>query len=336
MCGIITIYNQDNPVNTDNVLDLYLDQKKRGIDGFGFSYLDSKGVVMTKRFEHESQVFYALSGIKSNLIQFHHRHPTSTDNIAIQNHPICNYNDYKNAYSFVHNGIVQGTDKLKAKHNVKYSTNHKGTYNDSETLMHETIRFIERNEKVTSNSVASIVMLQMHKKTHKLQNIYFARNSGNPLNLWLLNGDTVLSSEMHHNLKKEEVELPVGKLYSLDWHNSTTLGIDDFVMPVQSYTQNEYCAWSGYDDYDYDDIGDYSKTMGFDVNEPYVNQSDCFHDANMLLDMIPKNCSDDFERNEYIDEIDNLEKRVCVYNTRKAKKILKRLENKRIDLLPSK
>ena len=90
MCGIITIYNTAKNIDTSSVLDLYIDQKHRGNEGFGFSWLTRGGKVKTMRFTDEAQAFYALKGLKTQLLQFHHRHPTSTDNVAFQNHPICN------------------------------------------------------------------------------------------------------------------------------------------------------------------------------------------------------------------------------------------------------
>ena len=226
MCGIITIYNTEKNVDTNSLLELYVDQKTRGSEGFGFSWLTPKGKIKTERFTEEAEVFHRLARVKSQLVQFHHRMPTSTDNVAFQNHPICNSKHHGKIYSLIHNGIIYNDDELKERHykeGISYSTkDKKGKFNDSETLLHELAKWIEEGSKIRIDGSVAFVLLEIEQGTHKLLKMHYGRNDANPLHAWQYGEDNVLSSECYYNIegkdgKKVDTEIPEFKLFSLEW-----------------------------------------------------------------------------------------------------------------------
>lgn len=219
MCGIVTILSPEKKnISIPLLMRLYIDQRERGTNGYGFSYVDKKGFIKTKRFVHECECFLALASVRSWLIQFHHRNPTSTGNTVSQNHPII----AKTAtafYSMVHNGIIHNADELKKAHGKQYATEGKtdARFNDSETLLHELIATIE--EKKTMKAQGSIAFTMLTGDTAgKFVGLRYGRNFSSPLYyVKYPNGFIVLSSECNiiDPKKLKGFEVPTNNIFTL-------------------------------------------------------------------------------------------------------------------------
>lgn len=226
MCGIVTVYSAKRNVSIPFLIELYLRQRSRGTQGFGFSYLTKRGFIQTMRFEHEAECFAALGRIHSRLIQFHHRHPTSTKNTPRQNHPIL-IETKKHFYSFIHNGIVSTPDPLREEHEKEgrlYSTYDPTTkdFNDSETLAHEVVKRLESGEKyeIKARGSAAFVILQCDKN-RKFQKLHFGRNF-NPL-FWIEDKErqcSTITSDADNGMWEARVEFD--SLHTLDWPSQKT------------------------------------------------------------------------------------------------------------------
>ena len=146
------------------------------------------------------------------MIIAHHRQPTSSDNKINQTHPIFISNKMLNFdYYFIHNGVLSNDGELKEKHykmGFKYSTEYakEGYYqgspttvkfNDSEALGVEIALFIEEKQTVVdTNNTAAFMALQVNKKTHKAEKVFFGRSGGGScLNLAKIKGNIKISSE---------------------------------------------------------------------------------------------------------------------------------------------
>lgn len=195
MCGIITIINGARPVNNELLIERFIAQRTRGTEGFGFTYLTPKGYLRTLRFQDEALCFYNLASVKSHLIMLHHRRPTSTDNLAFQNHPICCKTE-GGYYAMIHNGVIANCKEVKEDHHkdIKYETEGKKDFNDSETLLHELVRNIETGEGLRCYGSIAFVLLVADKK-RKFLRLHFGRNHNPLYHALLTDGTEIISSE---------------------------------------------------------------------------------------------------------------------------------------------
>jgi len=269
MCGLVTLYNRKQNVDPSSLVQLYNNQRLRGVEGFGFSYLTRGGLVKTRRFKTEAECFYAVSRLRTQLIQFHHRTPTSTENVEFQNHPICDSKYHQRTYALTHNGIIWNNDILKKEHykdGIKYTTKDgKGKYNDSETLLHELARYIEDGKTVNCNGSIAFVLLEIDTETHKLINVHYGRNNQNPLHSWTYGDDVVISSECGYKIedkkgKEIDTELPALTLHTLHWKNGK-VDTDDIKFRAfpSSYSSSVNNGNYGYSGYGYDRYGGYGE-----------------------------------------------------------------------------
>lgn len=264
MCGLLTFFNYSSNVQTKDVLDSFLYQKSRGREGFGFSFLTPSGKIVTKRFEEEAECFYELSRIRSRLIQFHHRNPTSTANNAFQNHPIT-CETKKHAYSLTHNGVIRNAEKLKDLHHkdIEYSTQGSMNFNDSECLLHELVMRIEegKKHKIRASGSIAFIILQMDKQKN-LKKMYFGRNSSYPL-YWgtVSRGYYFISSE---NEELESTEKITGdkcigddSLHSIEWKRGCSAELVDCEFPIVDplYTSPIVSGWGPNGRSQYDGVG---------------------------------------------------------------------------------
>ena len=171
---------------------VYFNQKKRGINGFGFLTID-KGTYHRAKYEHE--ILGLLHKNPGCEILFHHRNPTSTINTDNTAHPICsndNFPDHK--YYLVHNGVIRNAATLYTKHTdagLKYSSivgegeYHRPIFNDSESLLLELASIIDGGktlDKFTAYGSMAFIMLQTDNYGRPL-NLYYGRNEGSPLKI---------------------------------------------------------------------------------------------------------------------------------------------------------
>ncbi len=205
MCGIITMLHGSRPVKNELLIERFIRQRERGTQGFGFTYLTPKGYLRTMRFEDEAMCFYNLASVKSRLIMLHHRRPTSTKNIAAQNHPICCKTD-KGYYCLVHNGVISNAAEIKRldHREIKYSTEGETDFNDSETLLHELVRNIETGEKLRCYGSMAFVLLVADNK-RKFIKLHYGRNAGSPLYHAVWNDDTEIISSQNESMDIKDI-----------------------------------------------------------------------------------------------------------------------------------
>lgn len=125
-----------------------------------------------------------LKNYPSQEILFHHRFPTSTDNVKNACHPFSTGKYFDKCYVLVHNGWITNAYELKAAHEklgIVYHSNQPNGYefNDSEALLWDVALYLEgeQTELKAQGAIAFIVM-----EIGKPNKLHFGRNSS-PLNL---------------------------------------------------------------------------------------------------------------------------------------------------------
>ena len=210
MCGIIASYSKDNKVdNAKRVVRQYKAQQSRGKMGYGFVAVRSKtsDVVFAKSV-YEKEILEELDKVgDTDLIIFHHRVPTSSENSVVANHPIKIENPEKLKYKYflIHNGHISNSISLKVDHEksgFEYTTEKIETFNrrsyytftDSEALGIELANFIEgKSKKVEANGGVACFLLQLDKKNIPTA-LYYYRNE-NPINFFANQSSMFWSSE---------------------------------------------------------------------------------------------------------------------------------------------
>lgn len=216
MCGIIWCDSNDKDVS-GKVAEKYEDQKTRGRQGFAFLPVYGGSVGSVVRKMDEEGILEGLKNTVSRKILFHHRLPTSTVNIPCATHPIVVKNDLLMFdYYIVHNGVIQNPDELRKSHeemgfvyntvikkttahvgvdNVRYISEEKESFNDSESLAIELALFIEgKSEKIKTRGSVAFICLQA-SKDGKARQLFFGRNGGNPLVISKEDGVLTIRSE---------------------------------------------------------------------------------------------------------------------------------------------
>jgi len=259
MCGIIAVLQKDkNP--TRAIQKRYHMQKDRGNDGFGYVAIKDNKVVSIQRSEKD--IFKKMEKEDANFIIFHHRYPTSTPNLKEMAHPIhIKSRTLKNEYLFLHNGIVSNDDELKEKHKkmrIPYSTEMKkkteyktktntyisqeNYYNDSEAFSIEVALFLEKKQN-SIEAIGSSAFIAIQYTNSTVKNIFFGRNTGNPLKYQTQKDFFCISSESGNN------SVLVDEMYKIsktDVHNIEHYPVDIGKMRTIGYTgyNTEYDYWS--------------------------------------------------------------------------------------------
>lgn len=219
MCGIVAGFDKKKDVNEDVLLQ-FEDQSSRGTNGFGSIFMDETGKFSISRATGQIKAILDIKLQPTKMLIFHHRQPSSSKNKISQTHPILiSSGDLKYDYYIVHNGVIHNDDERKKHHNENlgytYSTEVEtdGWYgkkdimfNDSEVLGYDIARFIEgqTNEIKTAGS-AAFIMVQVTKKHQKIRQVFYGRNSGNPLKLAKSRDFIFLSSEGKGEAIKENM-----------------------------------------------------------------------------------------------------------------------------------
>lgn len=136
---------------------------------------------------------------KATEILFHHRMPTSTDNVRNACHPFSTKEHFEHNYVGVHNGVLWNEDELRKQHErmgIDYvSEQQDGAYNDSEALIYDIARYIEGQvDYLTAEGSIAFIVIQ-RDKSGKATALYFGRNEGNPLVMKHTKKSFTLSSE---------------------------------------------------------------------------------------------------------------------------------------------
>lgn len=247
MCGIIAGFSKTQDV-TSEIMDQFQDQRHRGTNGFGVMSIKEDGSFDIKRATSEILACVDLRLTESKMVLFHHRIPTSSTNKCNQTHPIkVEHEDFDNDYYLIHNGVIRNTDDLFQQHikeGYHYSTfeqiDSSSQYNDSESLAFEIAKFIEgKSKEVTAFGTVAFFIVQVNKKTQKVEKIFFGRNDGNPMNIHQSGGQVFLSSE---GKGAEVVEdylysfSPTAKKFKI---SKTKMIIDETAKVVETYWQAE-------------------------------------------------------------------------------------------------
>lgn len=241
MCGIVYAHNLDGtPVNND-VLDLFDNQRNRGLEGFGLFDGQEKHIV---REVKEDNILKWLVKYDSNMLLFHHRLPTSTANVRKAAHPFATKKFFgHNQYILVHNGTITNYKELKPVHEkmgIHYqSVTKDGRFNDSESLLWDFALTMEgRQEKLAVKGGIAFICVKLVKG--KLDKLFFGRNT-NPLNMEITDdglrlasqgkGEAIKDNHLYefsykdNILKKKEFEIPqafytyTGQNYNWNHHN---------------------------------------------------------------------------------------------------------------------
>jgi asparagine synthetase B (glutamine-hydrolysing) len=195
MCGIVYLKSFTNDRVNRRVLKQYKHQMNRGREGFGF-YIPS-----TNRMAHhpaENRIKNLLRGNPASEVLFHHRFPTSTDNVRNACHPFSTKSYFgTKQYVMVHNGYLYNEAVLKADHTalgVEYvSVQPNGRFNDSEALMWDIALYLEGDQaKLEAQGAIAFVMIE--RENDVATKLHFARNTS-PLNMLYTESELMLSSE---------------------------------------------------------------------------------------------------------------------------------------------
>lgn len=202
MCGLIGFVGRkdaDVELAKEFILDQYDKQHHRGSEGFGLIRA-SESSLKLRRATQEVKAMIDITQAKENILLFHHRYPTSTENKQPQTHPIHVKNsELKYDWYIQHNGVISNAKDLAKTHQndlgYTYTTkelhksykSYKGTsgytwqdeykFNDSEALAIELARYLEGKSKeiATIGSVA-FQAIKVNKETNITEQVLWGRN----------------------------------------------------------------------------------------------------------------------------------------------------------------
>lgn len=222
MCGIIAAFNKGKnkqPVNK-LIIEQYQNQIHRGEEGFGILFIDKDNKIKMERSVRDSKAIADLYLNPSEKIIFHHRLPSSSENVMSQTHPIeVESGTLKHKYYVIHNGVISNSDeRLEIQENelgfhitTKVGEGKNEIMNDSEALAIDIVRFIEgQTDKVKSTGSAAFIALQVEIGSNKALKVFYGRNDRNPLKLAMSQDKIELSSE------GKGVSIKKNILYSFD------------------------------------------------------------------------------------------------------------------------
>lgn len=212
ICGIV--YAQDltgEPVNK-TVWEQYQKQKSRGQEGFGiFNGKYTVKAAMEKRMKR----WFDRDKSASNILLFHHRFPTSTENVKKAAHPFHTGSYFGDTrYVLVHNGVISNPGTLRKEHTdlgITYtSVLPNGKFNDSEALLWDFALTMEGKQD-NLKAYGGIAFVCMKLVNGEPVSLYFGRNRGRPLNLKRDKSTMLLSSE------GEGEEIDESQLYTYNY-----------------------------------------------------------------------------------------------------------------------
>lgn len=239
MCGLLYAKRRDNRSVVKSLLKRFEHQKGRGTQGFGYIVIKNGIVVDTKRTKYEYHIKEFLNKEDgASEILFHHRFPTSTENLAEVTHPIVVNNSLlDHNYYVIHNGVLTNEDELKdeyVKMGFSYTTDivKKTTttiagvltseeetvgYNDSESFAIDLALYLD-GKKSTIDSMGSTAFICLQTdKEDRVEKIHYGRNDGNPLVVEDNNDLFVIKSTGSGKDIAEDT------LYSIDYRSGETI-----------------------------------------------------------------------------------------------------------------
>ena len=240
MCGLIAYLGtkeEKAEIAKQEVINQYEEQFKRGVQGFGTISIEDNQVIV-RRATEPVKAFFDIRDTNGTFIMFHHRNPTSTDNMLDQTHPIHVPATKKhNALYVMHNGVIRNDDALKEVHEEKgyvyqteyievsqYSKIETSKFNDSESLAIELARFL-RGEVPHIGTYGSAAFFAIEAdKNNKPIAFHYGRNDGNPLRIKETENGILIASEANGELIDSfELNTRIINNGILGAHSKTTL-----------------------------------------------------------------------------------------------------------------
>lgn len=194
---------------------------------------------MLKRLKHSP----------SSSILFHHRFPTSTENVKNACHPFSTKDFFQTNYVLVHNGHISNARELKAAHTelgIEYhSLQQDGSFNDSEALLWDVALYLEgEQDELKAYGGIAFICLALPKDGRKSSHLHFGRNT-NPINMIKTKDMIMLSSE------GDGIETKRDTLYSYNY-KSKKLDMKDLTIrsykPYEASETGVYGKYEGLDD----------------------------------------------------------------------------------------
>ncbi len=240
MCGIVYYKSFDGRNVSKKVLKQYNRQRDRGTEGFGYYMPETNRLAHNAR---EHRIKRLLKREQATEVLFHHRWPTSTDNVRNACHPFSTKDTFEHNYVMVHNGIVHNDYQLQNRHEdmgIKYvSEQADGRFNDSEALLYDVALYLEGlQDKITAEGSIAFVMIENDQSGTPI-NLHFARNSGSPLKMSFTDAILSLSSEgIGDNILPDTI-------YSFNYATEK-LTLTPMVIPEYNYTWKQPTQAIGY------------------------------------------------------------------------------------------
>lgn len=232
MCGIVFSKSLTGKSVNKTIINRYLAQRSRGIDGFGF-YVPSRDQLTHNT--KEKRIIRLLRRQDNDEVLFHHRFPTSTSNVRNACHPFSTKDKFENNYIIVHNGVVHNPIALQKQHEalgIQYvSMQEDGRFNDSEALAYDLARYFEgQTDSLSAEGSIAFIAVKRDKKG-KTMGLFFGRNSGSPLKMKLTKHSLTISSQG----EGEDVEINTLHYFNYD---TKELSKTHLTIPTYSYTYN--------------------------------------------------------------------------------------------------
>lgn len=236
MCGIVFYKSFVKKNVSKKIIKQFQKQRNRGKAGFGF-YIPA--IDRLTHNERERRILRLLKRTKSSEILFHHRYPTSTDNVRNACHPFSTKHFFNHNYVLVHNGVIFNDDALKISHEdlgIKYiSEQDNGKFNDSEALLYDVALYLEgKQPELKAEGNIAFIVVENDENNMPIK-LHFGRNTGNPLMMDYQDDYLSLASEGNG------VAISPNKLYTFDYKDQE-LEIVDLEIPEYKwlYQQSAY------------------------------------------------------------------------------------------------
>lgn len=270
MCGLAYLKRNDSHSPVKPLLARYSEQKHRGQQGFGFVAVKKGKVIGYERstgFEEIEKKLQDYTG--ADEIMFHHRLPTSTQNLEETAHPIFVSNKIlKHDYYLIHNGVIGNPATLKMEHEALgfeyntevelfsgYKQKHKKNkkkqqvkitkteFNDSESLAIEFALYNEGIKKeIETRGSAAFICYEVKKDSGEVVALHYGRNN-NPIKAYRAHGMFVLSSE---SKDQGHVDVEDYKCVTIPYVNGVqTTGSVKVMRLDSSFSDSRTSGWSG-------------------------------------------------------------------------------------------
>lgn len=177
------------------ILKQYKRQAHRGRQGFGFYLPQSDKLTHSPA---EARIKSLLHSVQDSEVLFHHRNPTSTDNVRNACHPFSTKQYFGDRqFVMVHNGWLTNQRALQTAHKalgIEYvSVQLDGRFNDSEALLYD-LGLVVSGQQTEVDAEGAIAFVMIERFKGKAVKVHFGRNTS-PLNLKQTDNGLSLSSE---------------------------------------------------------------------------------------------------------------------------------------------